>query len=144
MINAQTKKIINVLQSLYQEHHKQMKVIFKGEEAVLFCLYKKFKQQDVTPSEISEELNISTARVAASLNRMQAKELITREIDPDDRRKIIIKLTEKGIHAAESLKENQLAKINVILTKLGEQKVAELLTIIEKINLILKEEKENA
>ena len=41
----------------------------------------------VIPSEISNEMGISTARIAAALGSLESKGLITRRIDERDRRR---------------------------------------------------------
>lgn len=66
----------------------------KGETLVLYLL-SKFSQK-VLPSELSTQTRVSTARIAATLNSLEKKELIRREIDLTDRRKILIQITEKG------------------------------------------------
>ena len=48
------------------------------------------------PSEISSELGVSTARIAATLNSLETKGLITRRIDEQDRRRILVELTALG------------------------------------------------
>jgi DNA-binding MarR family transcriptional regulator len=50
----------------------------------------------VLPSEISYEMGISSARIAAILNGLERKGLITRQIDISDRRRILVDLTPKG------------------------------------------------
>lgn len=55
---------------------------------------------NVLPSEISGEINVSTARIAASLNRLEKKGLITRQIDTSDRRRILVNLTDEGMALA--------------------------------------------
>lgn len=47
-------------------------------------------------SDIQEQLHISKPAVSQTLNSLEKKGYITREINPDDRRKIAVSITEKG------------------------------------------------
>lgn len=136
-------KIMNILHDFYKEQRSNVKLFFRGEEAMLIYLSKKQLNNDlITPSIISDNLNISTARVATSLNGLQKKGYITREIDKDDRRKIIIKLTNIGNKKANELKQNNLSKTVEILSKLGQEDTEEFIRITKKIKEILKEDQE--
>jgi len=66
----------------------------RGETFVLYFI--KENQGRTAPSQISDGMGVSSARVAMALNSLEEKGMITREIDVEDRRKIIVKLTEKG------------------------------------------------
>ena len=60
---------------------------------VLKCIW----QLDLhNPKEIAEYLSIENSTISGILDRMEKKDLIVRNIDPDDRRFIRIDLTETG------------------------------------------------
>ncbi len=50
----------------------------------------------VTAGEISEYMNVSTARVAVLLKKMADKNLITKKADPKDARKVLVSITKDG------------------------------------------------
>lgn len=133
-------EFINLLQSFYQLQRNNMKLFFRGEESMLLFLYEKTQTEVITPSDLSDELNISTARVATSLNSLENKNYLTREIDKDDRRKIIINLTDEGKKKSIELKENHFVMFNQIISKLGEKDTEELLRIGKRLKTILEEE----
>lgn len=49
-----------------------------------------------TASEVSRAVSLSQATVTTILNRLEERELLTRERSTEDRRRVILKLTEKG------------------------------------------------
>lgn len=113
----------------------------QGEALTMLYMFR--HKKIVLPSEISNDMNISSARVAAMLNSLDNKELVTREIDTSDRRRIIVKLTEKGKEIAERNSqeiENHAAKI---LELLGEHDAKELVRITEKLVKLSTEIEEN-
>jgi DNA-binding MarR family transcriptional regulator len=133
------------LNSLFQlkkhGHRKKISENMQGE--ALAMLYVLEQKDIVLPSEMSNEMNISSARVAAMLNSLESKELITRQIDKTDRRKILVSLTQKGIELA--LKHRQQVENHTaqILELLGEHDASELIRITEKLVKLSSKIKEN-
>lgn len=83
----------------------------------------------VLPGEISGEMGISSARIAAALNNLEKKGLVTRRIDPDDRRRILVELTELGKEQARKHTEEILDNITQMLSVLSEQDAREYVRI---------------
>ncbi|MBR2750299.1 MAG: MarR family transcriptional regulator [Clostridiales bacterium] len=54
---------------------------------------------EVSAGEISEYMNVSTARVAVLLKKMSDKGLITKKNDPEDGRRVLVSITEQGKEA---------------------------------------------
>lgn len=90
-------------------------------------------KEKVLPKEIADMLYISTARVANILNKLASDNLIVREIDPNDRRQIIVTLTEQGKKAAKEQQQKLVAKISHSLAQLGEHDAKEHVRIMGKI-----------
>lgn len=113
-----------------QKEQKQISDSMHGEHFVLFYISK--HEGNVIPSEISNEMGISTARIAAALNSLEGKGLITRKIDVDDRRRILVNLTDSGHKQVEKHSENVLNVTIHMLQYLGEKDANEFLRIMRK------------
>jgi len=50
----------------------------------------------VTPSRVAEELQMTSSNVAAALRELEAGRLIRRQRDPDDARRVLLFLTDRG------------------------------------------------
>jgi DNA-binding MarR family transcriptional regulator len=133
------------LNSLFQfkkhGHRKKISENMQGEAlAILFILK---HTNVVSPSEMSIEMNISSARVAAMLNSLEGKELIKRQIDKTDRRKILVSLTEKGQKLAKEHNEKFESHTARMLELLGEHDAKELVRITEKLVTLTSNVKED-
>lgn len=111
--------------------HKQLNRSMQGECFVL--QYIAHHGDSVQPSEISNIMGISSARIAAVLNVLGRKGLITREFDPDDRRKVLVNLTENGKAKATAQTREVLDKTIVMLKLLGEEDAKEFVRLIKKL-----------
>ena len=112
-------------------HQKKIDDTMRGEAFVLTYISK--KDASVLPGEISAEMDISTARIAAVLNSLENKGFITRRIDRDDRRKILVDVTPSGREQAESYDGKALDGAVRMLEALGEHDAREFVRILGKL-----------
>lgn len=123
------------LQNAYQfqshSHQKKINETMQGETFALLYILK--KGGIVLPSQISSEMNISSARVAAILNNLENKGLVIRKIDKDDRRRILVDLTQKGTNLAEQYEQMVVNMTIQTLKLLGEHDAKEFVRIMGKL-----------
>ena len=90
------------------------------------------------PTDLSRHMVVSTARIAALLNRMEEKGLISRLPDPLDNRQIIVSLSPKGEKAIEAFRKKVIQATARMLELLGPDDSQEFLRLQRKLvtNLI--------
>ena len=126
------KQFINISYQFARDQRQQIiDEATHGESFVLIILSQ--KSGSVLPSEISSEMSISSARVAAALNSLENKGLITRQIDKSDRRKILVDLTPAGRTLAQERVQAIIHEATQILMMLGEEDAKELVRILGKL-----------
>lgn len=107
----------------------------RGEVGVLS--YLAFDKDEVTAGELSEKLNVSTARIASILNSLENKEYINRREDANDRRKTVVVITNKGMKLAISTKEEIIDKIITVINEVGYDEIKKYIEITLKIRKTL-------
>lgn len=115
---------------------KSVNELQMGIGAVLQILQK--SQGVVTAGQISEEMGVSTARVAVLLKKMAAKGLITKEKGVMDGRVTIVRLTETGENIASKMRHEMWVQVEKIIDSIGEEKVLEFIEISNEIRNIVK------
>lgn len=139
--NLKNEFIEALLQLYISNQASSIAEMLEGEHAVLSYILK--EKQDVTPTNISLKLGITKSRVTAILNSLHEKELVLLKRKSDDRRKIIVSLTEKGEEAIVSkliVLDNKILKL---IEELGVEKSIALIEILNDINQIIVKEKIN-
>ncbi len=111
--------------------HKQIHDSVHGENFVLFFISQKGGK--VIPSDISNEMGISSARVAAALNGLEKKGLIVRKIDAEDRRRILIDLTDLGKEQVKNHYRMIMNMVKNMLQYLGENDAREFIRIMKRL-----------
>lgn len=111
--------------------HKKINEVLHGEVTVLQYIYR--SNAEVVPSKIGDDIGVSSARIATTLNSLEKKGLIIREINPNDRRHILVKLTEKGEKEAQKRYKKIIEHIANVLKLLGEEDAVEYVRILDKL-----------
>ena len=132
------KELMENMQALRVASRKgEIQENIMGEMYVL--RYAKERSCKVIPSDISNALGVSTARVANALNSLEEKGFITRTIDSEDRRKIIVEVTPEGAAYVDEQMKRSKARLEELLLRLGEADSEELVRITGRLAEILKE-----
>jgi DNA-binding MarR family transcriptional regulator len=109
---------------------------YKGEVFVL--KYLSSRTSTALPTEISEALHSSTARISTLLGVLEKKGLIVREIDPGNRRNILVTLTDKGREQASLREQEMRSHMARVLGELGEADTRELIRLFARVSEISK------
>lgn len=88
---------------------------------------------DVLPGEISAAMQISCARITATLNSLEKKGLISRHIDKEDRRRIQVKLTQAGKKLAATQNHVIVENAAKMFEYLGEDDAREYVRITSRL-----------
>ena len=121
---------VQILQSLRQIirftelHSRYLAANFKVTGPQLICLLEIQELGRVTSGELSKRVHVSPSTIVGILDRLEAKELITRTRDLDDRRRVYSEITDRGRELCENapspLQERFSQKFQTL--EVGEQK----------------------
>lgn len=91
-------------------------------------------------SEISRKLCISRPAVTQCVDRLEKKDMLERCSDPNDRRAVFVKLTDKGKEYFENIKNNAINFINRVIENMGEENARQLAEQLERLKAAITEE----
>lgn len=99
--------------------------------------------EPVTAGKISKCMNVSTARVAVLLKKMEQQNLIVRSADSSDARKTMIDLSEHGRSEMEKAKENFYRFCSAVIERTGVERFTEFIEISEELKNAIEAEMES-
>ena len=85
-------------------------------------------------TEVREYLSVSKAAVSQMLNSLEKRGYIVREIDPNNRRNIIVILTEEGKTAFEKKNQEFYDRFEMVIRGIGEKDVSLFIAMINKMS----------
>ena len=131
------KKVLeNIRQSLLDIYRMEVidgiRDILSGENSFLLLLLS-CSSSPLTASFMAERLNITKGRITALISSLLDKEDIEITLDMKDRRKTLIRLTEKGRNRIETKIDEVNEKLEYLISDLSIEEVNVLLNILEKL-----------
>jgi DNA-binding MarR family transcriptional regulator len=100
---------------------------------VLLTLRRQGRGRALSPSELAQDMMISTSAMTNRLDRLQKRGLIERQADPADRRALRIVLTEAGFALADRIVVGHVATEERLVSALSGEERAELRRLLAKI-----------
>lgn len=85
------------------------------------------------PSELGDDLAVTRANISGLLNALEKMEMVRREFDPSDRRRILVHLTAKGTEVLDRAWPIYEQSVAAGLERLTQQEQETLLHLLEKL-----------
>ena len=102
-------------------------------------LYLQESSREVIAGDLARELDVSTARIAALLRKMEKNGLIIRSRSPLDARQTLVEITEAGNEYVDKRKEQILLIMEMLIEKVGREDMEEFIRISQKIKDVFEE-----
>ncbi len=114
----------------------------RGTNAVLH--YLSDHDGHASPGAMASDLRLSNARISNILAALEKRELVTREHNAEDGRRIIVKLTESGASHAARIAHGVRGELASFLRDLGEDDARELIAILKRVMVVVQERRDRA
>ena len=91
------------------------------------------------PSDIKDFMCVSKGAISQTISSLEKKGYVTREINPENRRKLNVTLTEKGIAILKDSQDDMDDMMLTLLNKFGEDNTKNLVALLNKFADVMKE-----
>lgn len=135
-----TKNFCNTLKNLVSlPSVRDLSAFLEGETAFLFII-KDFGDKPATPSQLSEELGVTKGRITAIINSLTRKDMVRLEKVDGDRRKVDVRITEKGKNYIDEKLASTNAFLRSFIDKIGRKDAEELMRIFNRTVEVMRDE----
>jgi DNA-binding MarR family transcriptional regulator len=86
-----------------------------------------------TPGKVADALGVSRTTVTGLLDRLEGEGLLTRTVDPNDRRCFVLQLTPRALHLIEEIEGNRRDRLARALAALSEGELHALQTGLDAL-----------
>jgi DNA-binding MarR family transcriptional regulator len=129
-ISRLSREIERRLEPVYADHGLE-----PGWYDVLATLRRSGPPYRLRPTDFANALMLTSSGATKRLDRLEEAKLIARERDPDDRRGVLIALTESGRALVDSTIEHHLENERSILSSLSAVEQRQLADLLRKLQL---------
>lgn len=135
-----TKNFCNTLKNLVSlPSVRDLSAFLEGETAFLFII-KDYGDKPATPSQLSEELGVTKGRITAIINSLTRKDMVRLEKVDGDRRKVDVRITEKGKNYIDEKLASTNAFLRSFIDKIGRKDAEELMRILNRTVEVVRDE----
>jgi DNA-binding MarR family transcriptional regulator len=90
---------------------------------------------EATPAQLADASRVTRAGMTSRLDRLEASGLVTREVDPLDRRRVLVRPTPAGRKAWDSYVHRGMVREQHLLHALSSRELVQLNTLLRKVIL---------
>jgi DNA-binding MarR family transcriptional regulator len=150
--NQQRDQLFEVLNKLRKTKHTMPTFdgLPQGEFIMMHMISHSMHDQNdngddsgIKASDLSSRLHMSKPAVSQMLNSLEDKGFVERKVKKNDRRVVLISLTESGNRLMEENHQKLIALVDVIIEKFGETDMKTLISLLNKLSTILESMKCN-
>ena len=109
--------------------NRQAKELSAGEKGLLQCLY--VRKEPTTAGNLGKLMGIGSGGVANLLNSLEKKGLVQRSMSPDDRRSVLVTISDAGCVLVEEKQQEVLTATERLLERMGRENTEEFLRLLE-------------
>ena len=91
------------------------------------------EDRTLEPCQLAQRLLISRPSVTGLLDTLQTKGLIQRQPHADDRRRVLVRLTDAGLKQLESHFDTHYAEMNALFSDLDDDEKATLVSLLRRV-----------
>ena len=105
----------------------------RGEVGVMSALRIAGPPHRLSPTRLGRGLMLSSAGMTSRIDRLERRALVRRLPDPDDRRGVIVELTDAGLQLVDAAVEAVAASDRELLARMDPEEVASLESLLRKL-----------
>ncbi len=115
-------------------HSRQLATRYRLTAPQLVCLRELMREGgESTPGQLARTIHLSQATVTGILDRLSARGLVSRERSEEDRRRVIVRLTEDGRTVVRTAPSPLHERFAAALGRLGDEQQARIDEALEQI-----------
>lgn len=139
---ATREEALSVIERLHGKPSDETFRKFNNDNNGIHCMLKYLAMVDrpVSAGEISEFMNVSTARVSTLLRKMYDKGYIVRGKNTEDARKLMISLSDKGRQEDRRCADEMIEIFRKIIDKVGKDRMEDFISVSHEIRAIVQDE----
>ncbi|ADH99000.1 MarR family winged helix-turn-helix transcriptional regulator [Salisediminibacterium selenitireducens] len=139
IISSIEQRVFDIMLDFNNEFGCEMDQTLTSNQQLLLYLVTEKEVKQV--KHLAAAMNISASAVSQMITKLEAQDIIIREIDPDNRRNTVLKTGEKGKQMMKEMEIKRTAIVAKYLKRLKTDDLEQLDAIMKRLYAIIQQEK---
>ena len=124
--------LVELYSSIPKSFYSKIEMTQRGFGFILDYLEQ--AEGEVVAGDFAKKMNVSTARVAVLLNKMEENGYVMRHTSSKDARRTVVEITPAGVAFVDDLKEQALSRIELLFEQVSKEDLDTYVRISRKIS----------
>lgn len=138
-MNEEIEVLLNDILALVRRKNRGLMETY-GITPLQYRALKIIKDENPTMGDLCDLLYLSSSTVTELIDRLESNNLVRRIRSKEDRRVILLEITDEGISLLENIREKKLEVLSKALSLLSEEEKDEIKRSLIRLYNVLKEE----
>lgn len=131
-MDYEDEAIREVMHVMWGSRSRMTRSLERGGHGEMFVLRELMMHGARTPSQLAEALHVTSGRVSAVITALLRKGWVTRTEDPDDRRRVLIALSDEGRASIREHSEGMHENLRWVFERMGERRTREFVDLVSE------------
>ncbi|KFI62013.1 MarR family winged helix-turn-helix transcriptional regulator [Bifidobacterium cuniculi] len=131
-MDYEDEAIREVMHVMWGSRSRMTRSLERGGHGEMFVMRELMMHGARTPSQLAEAMRVTSGRVSAVIAALLRKGWVTRAEDPEDRRRVVVALSDEGRAAIHEHSEGMRDNLRWIFKRMGERRTREFVDLISE------------
>ncbi|PAU67948.1 MarR family winged helix-turn-helix transcriptional regulator [Bifidobacterium criceti] len=119
-----------VMFAMWASRSRATRSFERGAQGEMFVLRELAFQGPRTPSQLAEAMGATSGRISTILSGLTKKGWIVRTADPQDRRSVVVALSDDGRRVAREHGDELIARLDWVFSQMGERRTRDFVKLL--------------
>lgn len=118
--------------AMWASRSKATRSFERGAQGEMFVLRELEFQGSCTPSQLAQAMGATSGRISSILSGLTRKGWIVRTGDPQDRRSVVIELSDEGRRVVKQHSDKLVGDLSWVFSQMGERRTREFVSLLSE------------
>lgn len=119
-----------VMFAMWASRSRATRAFERGTQGEMFVLRELLFQGARTPTQLAEAMGATSGRISSILSSLSKKGWIVRTGDPEDRRSVVVELSDEGRHVVKAHGDALVKRLEWVFSQMGERRTRDFVGLL--------------
>lgn len=130
MMDYRLEAVHEVMFAMWASRSRATRSFERGAQGEMFVLRELAFHGPRTPSQLAEAMGATSGRISTILGGLTKKGWVVRKADPQDRRSVVVELSDEGARAVREHGDELTKRLEWVFSQMGERRTRDFVSLL--------------